>query len=170
MPTRSTAVRSALLAGTLLVAGFLPTSLSAQADGTPIRIQTRAKPGKWITGRAQGITPDSIGMVLEKTFDTVRYARGDLHRMDVSMGRKSNAGRGAVKGAAIVGGVGLVLGVACVADTHEDDWFGCDGGDVAIFTAAGAVTGAALGALLGATAHHEQWRPAELTPTEPAGP
>jgi hypothetical protein len=155
----------------VFVASSTPiTFLSAQVDGTPIRLQTAAKPGKWITGQAVGITDDSVGIILEKSGDTLRYARADLQRMDVSVGRKSNVGRGAVKGAAIVGGFGLVLGVACVAGTDENDWAGCEGSDVALFTVAGAATGAALGALLGSTAHQEMWQPVELEVRAPENP
>lgn len=175
MGSSASSFRAAGIAAALLVGTVPPARLAAQADGTPIRLQTAAKPGKWITGHAIGITDDSVGIIPEKSRDTLRYARADLHRMDVSVGRKSNAGRGAVKGAAILGGLGLAFGVICVASnedgTLEDsDWFGCEGGDVAIFALGGAATGAALGALFGATAHHEVWQPVELRPGESAAP
>ena len=146
------------LAAAAIAAAMLPgaTQLTAQADGTPIRVQTVAKPKKWVTGRAAGATADSIGVaqshgaVLTRSYDTLRYARAELHRMQVSRGHRSNAGRGALIG----GGIGLVLGVACVGSTDDDDWTGCEGGgEVAVIT----LGLGGLGALLGALSHHEIW-------------
>ena len=163
---------SSFLAAAAIAAAMLPdaTPLAAQADGTPIRVQTAVKPRKWITGRAAGITADSIGVVqshgtvLARSYDTLRYARAELHRMEVSRGHESNAGRGALIG----GGIGLVLGVACVAATDDDDWAGCEGGgEVAVFT----LGFGGLGALLGALSHHEIWGevPVDSDAVEPPG-
>jgi hypothetical protein len=156
MKCLSSAIRTAITAATLLSSLVPAGRIAAQADGTPIRIQTRTKPGKWITGRAAGITADSVGLaqssgnVVTRSYDTLRYARTELARMEVSRGHKSNVGRGALIG----GGIGLVLGVACVAATSEDDWGGCEGGsEVAVLT----LGFGGLGALFGALSHHELW-------------
>lgn len=159
-----------LITGSLAVLRLLaPDHLAAQADGTPIRIQTALKPGTWITGAAIGITPDSIGIVPTASADTLRFARSELHTMEVSQGRKSNAGRGALIGGGVVGGLGLVLGVACAATTDESDWVGCGANEVVAITAVGALSGAALGALIGATSHRERWAPARLAPNVSVG-
>ncbi|MDH4130167.1 MAG: hypothetical protein OEV95_00005, partial [Gemmatimonadota bacterium] len=140
-----------------LLSILIPTTrLSAQADGTTIRIKTVKQKGTWITGAAVGITHDSVGIIPARTHDTLRYARSKLHKMEVSRGRKSNAVRGLIGGAA----VGLALGVACVASTDEDDWAGCEGGgEVAAFT----LTFGALGAGLGALSHRELWEEVPVT-------
>jgi len=161
---------SSFLAAAAIAAAMLPdtTPLAAQADGTPIRVQTAVKPRKWITGRAAGATADSIGVaqshgaVLTRSYDTLRYARTELHRMEVSRGHRSNAGRGALIG----GGIGLVLGLACVESTDDDDWTGCEGGgEVAVIT----LGFGGLGALLGALSHHELWEEVPVRPDD-AGP
>ena len=161
MPYRSRAVRTAISAAALLSTLIPADQLAAQADGTPIRLQTAARPGKWITGRAAGVTADSIGIVPLKHPDTLRYARGDLQRMDVSRGRKSYAGRGALIGT----GVGLAIGVVVVATADWNDcsdWEGlCEvagAGIVALSTAGGA----GAGAIIGAFSHHEKWKAVKL--------
>jgi hypothetical protein len=168
MRTSSTIVGTTTV--TALLVNLVPfTGLNTQADGTPIRIQTAAKPGKWITGQAIGITPESVGIISDKSRDTLKYAWSDLHQMDVSAGRRSNAGRGALIGGAVGGGVMLALGVVCVAGTDEGDITGCGGSEVALFTVAGAASGAAVGALIGATSHREKWATLELEPHLSAG-
>ena len=169
MQCRSRTRRAVSLAIALLAGLGHAAPLAAQADGTPIRIRTAARPGKWITGRAAGITTDSIGIVPDTSADTLRYARNELHRLEVSVGRKSNAGRGALIGGGILGGLGVVLGVACVADTDEGDFIGCEGSDVPLFGLAGAATGAAVGGLIGALSHREKWEAVEIPRSTAAG-
>jgi hypothetical protein len=156
--------RTAVIAAALL-SSLIPSSrIAAQADGTPIRVQTLVKKGKWITGRATGVTADSVGIVPDESRDTLRIAKSELHRLDVSVGRKSNAGRGALIGGAGGGGAMLALGVACLVATEQGDITGCGGEEVALFTLAGAASGAAVGALIGAFSHHEKWKAARLEP------
>lgn len=164
MKCLSRATRTAISTAALLSILIPPSRISAQADGTPIRVQTLVKKGKWITGRATGVTADSVGIiqssgnVVTRSHDTLRYARTALHRIEISTGHRGNAGRGALIG----GGIGLVLGVACVAATDEEDWGGCEGGtEVAVLT----LGFGGLGALFGALSHHEIW---EEVPVNPA--
>ncbi|TFG86539.1 MAG: hypothetical protein E4H17_04075, partial [Gemmatimonadales bacterium] len=96
MPHLIRAVRTATSGAALLFILISVGRLSAQADGSPIRLQTAAKPGKWITGRTVGITADPVGVVqsygavLTRTYDTLRFARAELHRIEVSGGHRSN--------------------------------------------------------------------------------
>jgi hypothetical protein len=147
---------AALVALTLLAA----LDLRAQTNGTPIRLQTAAKPGHWITGMAAGAFADSVAIIPRQSPDTLRYARSDLHRMEVSRGRKSNADRGALIGGGIVGAFGLGVGIACA----NDEFLQCTGGDVALVTFTGAVSGAALGALIGALSHRELREDVKVAP------
>jgi hypothetical protein len=165
----SRASQTSLLAAALLSILNPVGRLSAQADGIPIRLQTTAKPGKWITGRAAGVTSDSVTIVPNNTPDTLRFAKGELHRLEASQGRKSNAGKGALIGGAVGGGVMLALGIACAADTSEGDIVGCGGREVAVVTLAGAASGAALGALIGTMSHREKWEAVELGPNVSVG-
>ena len=154
----------------VLLVHLVPSrAVSAQADGTPIRIQTTARPGKWITGRSAGITADSVRIIPDRTADTLRFDRRELGRLDVSQGRRSYAGRGALIGA----GVGLVIGAAVVATADWDgcsDWEGlCEvaGAEIVALSIAG---GAGAGAIIGAFSHHEKWKEVRLEPRISAGP
>lgn len=143
-------------------------AVSAQADGTPIRIQTTARPGKWITGMAVDVAADSLGIVrtrgavLTRSYDTLRFARAELQRMEVSQGHKSNAGRGALIGGAVLGGAGLALGISCVGTTSANALVGYEGSAVPIIALTSAALGAGVGALLGALSHRERWGAASL--------
>jgi len=151
--------RAAGIAAALVTSALWPTALSAQSDGTPIRIQSTAKPRKWVTGRAAGITADSVAIVPNKSRDTLRFGKSELHRMDVSVGQKSDAGPMAAEGALFFGGLGLTLGLACASAGDP-----CGPGDVAAATTIGAAGGAALGALIGSFSHHERWETVRLGP------
>jgi hypothetical protein len=147
-----------------MLVGFIPfTGLSAQADGTLIRIQTAARPGKWITGQAVGITADSIGIVPVKPPDTLRYERGELLRMDVSQGRKSNAGRGALigSGAGLVAGLIWYATIDCTSDNPFDYACPVVATEIALIATA---SGAATGAIIGAFSHRERWKGVKLGP------
>jgi hypothetical protein len=163
VPRRSHTIHAAVFTAVLLSGIGRATQITAQTDGTPIRLQTAAEPGKWITGRAAGITTDSIGIVPDASADTLRYARHELQRLEVSVGRKSNAGRGALIGAVVLGGAGVAFGVSA-GNTCGD----CEKGAAAKFAAgfggAGAAVGALIGAAIGSKKHHHQWRAVEISP------
>lgn len=161
--SKATTIASALLTS-LIMCG----NLAAQADGTPIRLQTTAKSGKWVTGRAAGITTDSVRIVPDTGADTLRYARNELHRLEVSVGRKSNAGRGALAGGAILGAFGVALG-AVAAQGCDDCGSNATGAFAAGFGLGGAAAGAAIGALIGSGSHREQWQAVEVLPSPAAG-
>jgi len=159
---------SSFLAAAAIATAMLPdpAPLAAQTDGTPIRVQTTAKPKKWITGRAVEITADSIGIartlgpIGKRSNDTLHFARTELHRLQVSRGRKSNAGRGAIGGAV----AGLMVGLAAAA--------GSEGSMVEL--GGGAVAGSTLGlgvfgALLGALSHREIWEEVSVGAADSAG-
>ena len=168
MPSLTRAVRTAISATALLSILISAGRLAAQADGAPIRLQTAVTPGKWITGCAAGITPDSVGIVPDTSADTLRYARTELHRLEVSVGRKSNAGRGALIGAVVLGGFGVAFGAygASVCGGCDDNTTGTF---VAGFGLAGAAVRAGIGAAIGSGKHHEQWRVVEISPPPAAG-
>ncbi len=59
----------------------------------------------------------------------------------------SAAGKGAVIGGAVFGGLNLLLGVVILA-TDDSDWYDYDAGQVVVGTVAGAAVGALLGAAI----------------------
>jgi len=159
-----------------------PAPLWAQAPGTPIRVQTAEHASRWITGTTLAETADSLIIVRRagrdtlgyamrdrqlfpvteprEDPDTVRLARSTISRVEVRGGRTSNADRGALIGAAVVGSAGLGIGIACAGD----EFLQCTGGDVAAVTAVGAISGALVGAVIGALSHRERWLSVGITP------
>jgi hypothetical protein len=168
VPRRSHTIHAAVFTAVLLSGIGRATQITAQTDGTPIRLQTAAEPGKWITGRAAGITTDSIGIVPDASADTLRYARHELQRLKVSVGRKSNAGRGALIGAVVLGGFGAAFGAYGAGVCG-----GCDnnatGTFVAVFGLSGAALGAGIGAAIGSGSHREQWEAVAVVPSPASG-
>jgi hypothetical protein len=153
-------MRRAILPIALLTAPVL--TLAAQivspAVGQRVRLRT-ATTSPWLVGTLVAVDADTLRLRVADSAPVVSVARATIGRLDVSGGRHSNAGRGAVYGAAVLGGLGLLAGVACAnSDTYT--WVRCDGGDVAALTVWGAAFGAGFGALIGAMSHREDWQSA----------
>jgi len=102
--------------------------------------------------------------------DPLVFLRSSLTGIEIQAGTRSNAGRGAVKGLIIGGGIGFVLGVASAAETDDSEWFYIPPGQLILGgTLGGAMMGGAIGALIGAVSHSPRWVPI-VTPTAPARP
>ncbi len=153
--------------------GTLAGTLTAQASGDAIT------PGRTIRVH-QGASASFTGVVVSATPDTLTLATADQGKVvllrstvtgiDVQNGTRSNAGRGAVKGLIIGGGIGLVLGAASAAAQSESDFLYVDPGQLILSsTLGGAMLGGAIGALVGATSHTPRWVPI-VSPTAPAQP
>jgi hypothetical protein len=133
-----------------------PSSLH---EGQRIRITAPVRGLTQITGTFVAIRSDTLLMAsvdrqLEVPLSTVT-------RLEVSRGRSSNAGKGALIG--LVGGLvvgGVINYVACNAATSPRTCFESQEGTQYIFLglwgASGAV-GALVGALVGANVHRDRW-------------
>jgi len=141
--------------GTLAAQDALPTV------GQRVRLKT-ATASEWIVGTLAAVHDDSLRLWLQMADSArlVSVARGTVTRFELSRGRHSNAGKGAVYGAAILGSLGLLTGVA-IANSNiygfRTSGKDTNGGDVALFTLGGIAYGAGLGALIGALSHSERW-------------
>ena len=121
--------------------------------GQRVRLKT-ATTSAWLVGTLVAADTDTLRLQLTDGASLVPVARGGIGQLEVSRGRHSNAGKGAVYGAAILGSLGLIAGVACA---NSDSWLRCDGGAAAVAAFGGAAYGAAIGALIGALSHSERW-------------
>jgi hypothetical protein len=81
-----------------------------------------------------------------------RVTLGSASSLEVSAGRKSRAGRGAMIGAAVGAMTGILINVG---DYNTDE------PNTLAVSAVGAVSGAALGALVGLVFRTDDWRPAK---------
>ncbi len=84
-------------------------------------------------------------------------SRAQLTRMEVSTGRHSSVGRGALMGGGIGVVGGAVLGVANLCSVNESFLCFESPGQVVVVAAGTGVMGAAMGAIVGLFIHHETW-------------
>jgi hypothetical protein len=111
-----------------------------------------------VQGDLLRLSEDSLYILPAGGVDTLAFATGAIDRLEVSRGRRSNAGKGALLGLAIGAGAGLVFGA--LASAEECSGFGCTEvgpGEVVAVMALFGATGAGLGALIGAASHSERW-------------
>ncbi len=148
-----------LLIVVLAVTSF--TNLHAQ-DSPPVAVGTRVR----VTadplaidkydGTLQGWADDSV------TVDTLQVALTQLTRLDVYRGRKSNARKVALIGAASLASVGAAVAlVVCSDGACESD------GDytalaVGVLTLGGAAGGALIGGIIGALIKSDRWEEVPL--------
>jgi len=126
-------------------------------EGSRVRITLLARKEEPRVGQVLALPPGSIVFSTDSTDTTL--SRLDIKRLEVSRGRRSSAGGGAVIGA-LVGAtlfaiVGLSAATAGATDNGSDD--DNPAGVAILFGAGGAVVGGGLGALIGNQFHHEQW-------------
>ena len=143
---------------------------------TPLAaFQAQLKPGTRIRVTSDSGSPrDRIGMLVSMDSDSLHFrtakdssltsvATGSLVRLELSKGRKSNAGRGAFIGALVGVGSGLLLGILASAEEDgSDSYYDVGPEDVFAATALLGAAGAGVGALIGATSHRDRWEPVPL--------
>ena len=145
-----------LLAGLLLLA--LPSAARAQqsdllAIGSRVRVTSPEAAAQPLVGRIVALEPDAVVVLAEGDHSQTRVPVTSSTSLEVSGGRKSQAARGAMLGAAI----GALPGVLM---TFGD--YNTDKGNPAAISLAGATAGAALGSLIGLALKSEQWLPARM--------
>jgi hypothetical protein len=151
---------------TLLVLTLLsfvaPQAARAQQDTTGLvpgrRIRIHQEGNQKLVGSFVAMDSASLAMVTTAG-DTVRVPRSNVTGLDLSQGTKSNAGKGAITGLLIGGGVGIVLGLAASSDA-EGSFFDVGAGTWAAGSGLffGAV-GAGIGALIGSGSRSDKWAP-----------
>jgi hypothetical protein len=158
-PRLRTVVTLALILA-LPIAAYSQT-LDSLRPGVPVRYHLGEAGAAWAEGRYLGRIGDSLRLAEPPHDEPVTVAAADLRDFQVSQGRTSRAGHGALLGAAVGGTAGLAIGIVALSE-------GCGHGfpDTCIITPAqiavgaplilGAV-GAGLGALIGAASHRERW-------------
>jgi len=131
--------------------------LSGQADsGARVRVTT-AQPKQRVVGTLVSLEADSLRITSAKDQQSVAFPTGSVVQLERSVGRRSQAGHGAVVGGVAVGGLGLLL--ALVASSENDSWLEIGPGEVFTITAAFGAVGAGVGALIGSASHTDRWEP-----------
>ena len=157
----------------LFAQGTLPDS------GIRVRVTfSEAGASRQVTGTLMFLDADSLAVLVAapsadsatKTApaaQAVPLARSQVTRLEVSTGRHSSAGIGALIGAGIGVVGGVAMGLAGQCNGSEVGWFtyclDSQGYTVGFGVVFGAL-GAGLGAIVGALIHHETWRSVEHPP------
>ena len=147
----------AVLALTLL--SFLPIlELGAQgswAAGLGQRVRVTTDSGAWIGMLVQ---QDSTSLTLHgpglSDSSAVTLPLDRVRRLEISVGRHSNAGKGALIGFGVGAVTGLALGIGCA---NSDSLFQCTGSEVAQATLIVGVIGVGVGGLVGMASSSERW-------------
>jgi hypothetical protein len=138
----------------------LPSESDVVAVGSRVRVSTPEAGPVPLIGGVVGLEPDAIVVQGEGSQAPRRIPLGPTTSVEISGGRRSKAGRGAVLGAAVGAMPGLLM---TFGDYNSDPTY--SPGAVA---AVGAAAGAALGAAVGCALKSERWLPAEV-PSVTAG-
>ena len=121
--------------------------------GSRVRVSAPEVGAQPLIGRVVGLEPHAVLVRAESSGTATRVALGLSTTIEVSGGRRSKAGRGAVVGAAVGAMPGLLM---TFGDYNTDPEY--SPGAVA---ALGAAAGAAVGAVVGWALKSEEWFPAE---------
>jgi hypothetical protein len=163
---RCTLRRSAVLAS--LWATMLLTPVAAQQNagvGSRIRISLRPPASDRLVGTLLESPADSL-RVETTSGNVLSLSRTAISRLEVSRGRHSQAGLGALIGLAPGLAGGLVAGTIAHRETQ---FINITTGGVVLITAMGGAVGAGLGALIGAAFTGDRWEVLPLASSKPAG-
>lgn len=129
---------------------------SPVVTGDRVRVTLIAHEPAPVTGRVLELPPDAILLSTEP--DSARRAipRAAIARFEVHRGTGTNAGRGAVIGALIVGIPAAFVGMIGAGVTEEPGGLSMAEGAL-VAGGAGAVLGAGIGALVGKSEKHDRW-------------
>lgn len=150
------------LAGSLVM---LSASVAAQTTpcqtiprGARIRVSLTTSPEKSVVGIADTLRGDWLRWwPAGLSADSLRLSAID--RLELSQGRRSNTGRGAVIGGATIGTLGLLV-FGAMASAPEGDIMRLERGwrDGLLLTGGAAAAGAIAGALVGSMFSSEHWQ------------
>lgn len=118
------------------------------------------------TGRYMEVRRDTLAAQCwlsgRRTWEEVNVPLHSLVGLEVSQGKKSNVGKGALIGALVGAGFGLALGMAVAAS--DDEWFDYGPEIVPVAMLGGAFWGTAFGLVIGALTPSEKWADVPLEP------
>jgi hypothetical protein len=123
--------------------------------GQTVRLKTSERGTGWVRGELVSLDAESLRVALEGRADTV-VALSQVRRLDVSRGRRSRVGRGALLGTGIGTAAGLIVALIVGPSEHSDHFIPPEAVQVVV-TLLGTVGGAATGAVVGAFSRTERW-------------
>jgi len=125
-----------------------------------VRVTTESGPwiGTLVHQDTSGLTLHGPGLS-DSSAVTIPLDR--VRQLEISVGHRSNAGRGALIGLGAGAATGLALGIGCAS---SDSFFQCSGSQVVESTVVLGFIGAGVGGLVGLASSSERWEKV------PAGP
>lgn len=158
--TRTTAIGALVLCGPLYpdVSHAASEQDEGIAPGTRIRLSASQLGAEPLVGTLLEIGPETLSLELPGGGGPQTIPRSAVTRLEVSRGRKSQAGRGALVGLAVGGAATMLLTFGDYSsDVHGDL-------NLLAIGAGLAAGGAAIGGLIGWARKAEQWEAATLQP------
>jgi hypothetical protein len=146
--------RLSAIAVVLCSASAFPSESRAVAVGSRVRVSAPEGGTQPLIGSVVALEPHAVLVQGKGSGTPTRVVLGPTTTIEVSGGRRSKAGRGAVFGAA----VGVLPGLLMTFGDYDTDPEHSPGKVAAVGAAAGAAVGAAVGWAL----KSEQWLPAEM--------
>jgi hypothetical protein len=124
--------------------------------GKTVRLKTTERGARWVRGELVSLDAESLRVAPEGRADTV-VALMQVRRLDVSRGRRSRVGRGALLGTGIGAAAGLIVALIAVPSESSSDHFITTDAVRFVVTLLGAVAGAGTGVVVGALSRAERW-------------
>ncbi len=135
---------------------MIAQDIAPLATGQRVRVTAPTISNVPIVGALAHLNADTF--LVETHGDTSRVPRAAVERLDVSMGQKSNAGKGALFGGLLGGGIGaLALGSSSLCADLE-----ASGTCALVGAGGGGLAGLLLGALIGSTSKRDRWESASV--------
>lgn len=113
-------------------------------------------------GTVDAVKADSIVLSAEKDQSRMVILIASVTRLRVVRGQKSNWGKGAIVGGAVLGAATLAAVIAVCDPGGNPPVCSISGGGILAVTAAGAVGGAVIGAALGLLSKSDRWEEVSL--------
>lgn len=168
LPIMCTAAGAALAASVSLASPVAAQVDPASLVGSRVRLTASRVSFAPLIGRVVSVEGDHIVLERSPTDDhppeAVRIALASVETVELSAGRRRNAGKGAWMGGVIGFGAGALLGAALGGaddECREGEFIFCDdlsaGEGAGILGPAGAAAGALVGVAIGALTKSERW-------------
>ena len=150
------AVSVAMLSGPL-AAQTMPSQTIPR--GTRVRVSLKASPENRLVGIADTMKSDGLSWRPMAGDSSVTLSLSAINTLELSNGRHSHAGKGAVIGGATIGTIGFML-FAAMAEAPRSDLMRLEGGwhDALLLTAGATAAGALGGAIIGSMFSSEHWQ------------
>jgi hypothetical protein len=150
--------RGFLLATTCLIPALGGLAAAQSSLGPGVHVRVRVADGPRLTGTFVGWAADSLELVLDDSPKRIRVAPAMVRRLEISRGRGTGAGKGALIG----GALGVVSGVVFALTAPEGEV-----SQIQLVVLGGAgfgVIGGALGFFFGSFTTIEKWDRAPVPP------